>query len=65
VRWTTDTTVDGRIVTDYFGLGVQGRLTIRDSAGHRLTARVSWSTMGSHTVATVTTGAATYSVPAP
>ena len=35
VQWTTDTTVDGRIVTDYFGLGVLGRLTILDSAGHR------------------------------
>ena len=64
VRWTTDTTIDGSLVSDYFGLGVDGRLTVRDSSGHRLTGAVTWQTTGPHTVATVTTDRATYLVPA-
>lgn len=65
VKWTVDTTVNGRLVTDYFGLGVQGRFVIRDNAGHRLAATVSWSTTGPHALATVTTATATFRVPAP
>jgi hypothetical protein len=65
VRWTDDTRVDGSLVTDYYGLGVDGRLTVRDSAGHRLTGSVSWQTTGPHTVATVTTSNTTFRVAAP
>ncbi|MDP9219978.1 MAG: hypothetical protein M3P23_05495 [Actinomycetota bacterium] len=65
LRWTADTTVDGAVANDYFGLGGDGRLSVSDTAGHRLTAHVTWQTRGPHTVATVTTPSATFRLPAP
>ena len=55
----------GTATTDYYGLGVDGTLTVRDGAGHRLTGHVHWTTTGAHTVATVVTATARYRLPAP
>ncbi len=65
VRWTIDTAVSGTATTDYYGLGVDGTLTVRDGAGDRLTGHVHWNTTGAHTVATVVTATARYRLPAP
>ena len=65
VRWVDGIGVNGVVSVLADGLGAHGTLTVTDGAGAAVDVALSWTTTGTHTMATAHVGTATLRLPAP
>ena len=65
VRWTNDATVSGTVRADAIGLRATARVTLTPAHGPAVTFAIDWTTSGRGTRATIRTGRAVLTAPAP